>query len=126
MNKAQYIVLGVIGAVIVAAVVGAVLLFGGLSTPATTPDTTFTNTQPDSRPAITPGSTQTSTGRRDILKDPQTKADTNNKGHYFVGNSVDSASSAPPNVPYVIEYIAATDFFNIALMQEPLGSSRTQ
>jgi hypothetical protein len=126
MNKVQYIVLAAIVALIVLVVMGSMYIFGAHSTPSLPVDTAQ-NSFPDSRPAVTPGEqTAPSTARKDILQDPETKADTNNKGHYFVGNSVDPTSSAPPNVPYVIEYIAATDFFSIALMQEPIGAARTQ
>ncbi|MES2202858.1 MAG: hypothetical protein V4474_00815 [Patescibacteria group bacterium] len=125
MNKTQYIVLGLIVAVLIAAVVVVMFIFGGLGAPAAAPaDTTSQNGLPDSRPAINPD-TGTSL-RKDILKDPQTKEDSNNKGHYFVGNYINPAVNTSPTVPYVIEYIAATDYFNIALMQEPLGSARMQ
>lgn len=59
-----------------------------------------------------------------IKKDPALKEDTVNRGYYYFNMQTASTSSANP--PYVIEYIDSTQYFNIALMQEPIGQARQQ
>ena len=54
----------------------------------------------------------------DFLAQPETKEDPANKGYYFLGNQPEVSN------PYTIEYIAATDYFNISLLQEPIRQSR--
>ena len=51
-------------------------------------------------------------------------------GYYYLGyhaplsNVPDTTATAHP--PYVIEYVSQTQYFNISLLQEPLGAARTQ
>jgi hypothetical protein len=66
---------------------------------------------------------------RDPRKDPSTKEDPLNAGQYYMGYHQPEGVSDPTateNPPYVINYIAATQFFNIAILQEPIGQSRKQ
>lgn len=64
------------------------------------------------------GSIQT----KDFLKDSGIVQDPANEGYYFLGNHfIEGATEYPP---YVIEYIEATNFFNIGLFQEPIARSR--
>ena len=125
MSKIQYIALGAIGVVILLTVVGFVYIFGGLAPSSPSQNTDGQSPFPNTRPAINSSPQGISaSSRKDILKDPDTKADPNNPGHYFVGNYIDSTIDAPPTVPYAIEYIAASDYFSVALLKEPLSSSR--
>ncbi len=57
----------------------------------------------------------------DFLKDPTTVKDTFNPGYYYIGTP-DSTTTGNP--PYTITYIEATQYFNIALLQEPIGAAR--
>ncbi len=52
-----------------------------------------------------------------FLDDPETVADPNNSGYYNMGYSVGTS-------PYLITYIASTQYFNIVLLQEPIGQTR--
>ena len=55
---------------------------------------------------------------KNFLADPGTKEYYTD--YYYLGNQ----PTAP--APYVIEYIASTHFFNISLLQEPIGQARAQ
>jgi hypothetical protein len=62
-----------------------------------------------------------------FLQDSDTKADSNNPGQYFLGNSIDPTNpSASATPPYVIEYISSTQYFNIAILQEPISAGRKE
>ena len=63
-----------------------------------------------------------------ILNDPNTIADPTNQGYYYVGyhpafGATSTTTTAGP-VPYLIEYISATSYFNIEILQEPIGATR--
>lgn len=62
----------------------------------------------------------------DILKDPETIADPVNQGYYYLGYhpAFDANSTQTNSVPYMIEYISNTNYFNIELLQEPIGTTR--
>lgn len=134
MTRTAYWILG-IGVVVFAAVVGGTILLNKKTTPSPS-----TSTEP-SQTGYTGGlypvtvtvapvnsstqeATTTTLGVREFLKDPETKSDPNNPGHYFLGNYIDPTIDQPPGVPYVIEYIEKTKYFSIALLQEPIGSAR--
>ncbi len=53
-----------------------------------------------------------------LLTRPDTKEDEVNPGYYYVGNQPGQ------EVPYLVEYLKETDYFNIVLLQEPLRESR--
>lgn len=55
---------------------------------------------------------------KNFLASPETKADSVNTGYYYLGYS------ASESAPYLIQYIAATNYFNIELLREPLGATR--
>lgn len=59
-----------------------------------------------------------------ILQDPALKEDPYNKGHYYLGNYWDPSVPNAPVPQFTIEYIAGTQFFNIALLQEPIKTAR--
>ena len=65
---------------------------------------------------------------KDFLKNPTTVKDPINAGYYYLGyhaNEGVSDSTATSNPPYIIEYISATKYFNIALLKEPIGTTRS-
>jgi len=55
-----------------------------------------------------------------FLNSPDTVADAVNPGYYGLNYSMPTATSSP----YLITYIASTHYFNIELLQEPLGQVR--
>lgn len=63
---------------------------------------------------------------KDFLSGPDTSADANNPGNYYIGNSIDPGSPDAPSVPYVISYVSASSFFSITILQEPIDSVRAQ
>ncbi len=71
-------------------------------------------------------STNTATQSGDILSNPDTYTDPVNKGTYYLGYHMSDASAAATseNPPYVISYMPATHYFNIVLLQEPIGEVR--
>jgi len=73
--------------------------------------------------AIGGGTIQTS----NFINDPTTAKDPNNQGYYYLGYHPYEGVSDPTaieNPPYLIVYISATQYFNIALLQEPIGPVR--
>ena len=62
-----------------------------------------------------------------FLKNPTTVKDPINSGYYYLGyheNEGVTDSTATNNPPYIITYFNATQYFNIALLQEPIGTAR--
>lgn len=64
---------------------------------------------------------------RDFLHAPIT-VESQNHGYYYLGYHTASAgvvdTTATSSPPYLIEYIAATQYFNIGLLSEPIGTTR--
>ncbi len=54
---------------------------------------------------------------KDFLNDPETRKDPINTGYYYLGPYDGS-------LPYSIEYIASSQYFNISLLQQPIGPAR--
>ena len=66
---------------------------------------------------------------RDFLSDPMTVKDPINPGYYYLGYHMYEGvpdATATDNPPYVIEYISMTYYFNVALLQEPIGTTRAE
>lgn len=65
----------------------------------------------------------------DFMKDPATVKDSSNTGYYYLGyhtsQGVDD-TTATDNPPYLITYISATKYFNITILQEPIGPVREE
>lgn len=62
-----------------------------------------------------------------LLDDPDTHADPYNDGLYYLGNRFPAFEGPTTTAPaYVIVFDAAGQTFNISLLQEPIGQSRTQ
>jgi hypothetical protein len=63
-----------------------------------------------------------------VMEDPDLAKDPLNPGYYYLGYHTNQGSSTDPTAtttpPYIIEYIASTHYFNIALLQEPIGMTR--
>jgi hypothetical protein len=73
--------------------------------------------------------TNATTPTKDFLKDPATVKDPINPGYYYLGYHVNEGVPDPTATntpPYIIEYISATQYFNIALLQEPIGTVRKE
>jgi hypothetical protein len=69
------------------------------------------------------GTTTTGISQNDFLRNPNVAEDVNNPGYYFVGYQPQEDQSIG-DTPYIITYIAETDYFLVTLAQEPLGSTR--
>lgn len=76
---------------------------------------------------IVAGASGESIQTSNFINDPATAKDPINSGYYYLGYHVNEGvpdATATDNPPYVIEYISATQYFNIALLQEPIGQVR--
>ncbi len=58
-----------------------------------------------------------------FIADKTTVTDPVNKGYYYLGYNTFNGET---NIPYMIQYIADTKYFNIELLQEPLGTIRVE
>jgi hypothetical protein len=67
-------------------------------------------------------STTGTIGAKDIMQDPDLVKDSVNAGLYHLGYHLTPSSTTTP--PYTIGYISSTHYFNISLLQEPIGSTR--
>jgi len=64
---------------------------------------------------------------KNFINDSTTTKDPINSGYYYLGYHIYegvSDSTVTDNPPYIITYISATQYFNIALLQEPIGTTR--
>lgn len=62
-----------------------------------------------------------------FINDPATVKDPINSSYYYLGYHVSESVPDPTandNPPYTITYISETQYFNIALLQEPIGTVR--
>lgn len=79
-------------------------------------------------PAPSQTTTSGSIATNNILQDKDLAKDPMNPGYYFLGyhpsqgTTTDATTTAAPT--YFIEYIDATQYFNIALLAEPIGPTR--
>ena len=134
MNKTTILVGGII-------VVGAFLWFafwvagsGTQTTSIVAPSTGFPIASSTSQTSTITVSALTSQGgtpiqATDFLTDPTTAKDPINAGYYYLGYHVNEGTPDPTandNPPYIITYISATHYFNIALLQEPIGPVRAE
>jgi len=84
-----------------------------------------TTSAPASQATTSVGTVQTDT----VIQDPATVKDPINPGYYYLGYHTSVGASDPTatnNPPYIITYISATEYFNIALLQEPIGPVRLE
>lgn len=68
-------------------------------------------------------------GVKNFLSDPVTVADQIIKGYYYLGYHTAEGlndATATDTPPYVISYAADTQYFNIALLREPIGAVRKE
>lgn len=61
---------------------------------------------------------------KDIRRDPDLVKDPLNPGFYSLGYNLYGQRTSDP--PYVIEYIDTTQYFNISLLQQPIGRFRKE
>ena len=126
MSKIWYWTAGAVG-------VATLLMLWWLWPKSSAPGTpgSFGNNLPQDIP-YTPYATSTpvATQPKDFLADPATVQDPLNKGYYYLGYHVAhegvSDPTATPDPPYIIEYIAQTQYFNIALLKEPIKTTREE
>lgn len=91
-------------------------IVGPTPVPASNAGVTTVPTQKLSLPAADGGTITVD----NFLNSPDTAADPVNQGYYSLNYSIPAATSSP----YLITYIASTHYFNIELLQEPLGQTR--
>lgn len=60
---------------------------------------------------------------RNFLNDEDTREDPVNPGYFYAGYQT-YGNTATQNPPYLVEYIAATQYFNITITQEPISTNR--
>jgi len=97
--------------------------------PAVTPTPAATPTTPVNHTISIATSNGSTIAVNDFSQDPDLSADQSNPGYYYLGYHYGDTSTDPKasdSPPYVIEYINATQYFNIALMQEPIKTTREQ
>ncbi len=66
---------------------------------------------------------------QDFTKDPLTVEDPVNTGQYYLGYHFTEGvpdSTATDSPPYVIDYIASDQFFNVVLYKEPIAKTRQE
>lgn len=62
-----------------------------------------------------------------FMADPATVKDPINPGYYYLGyhqNEGVADPTATANPPYIIMYLSTSQYFNISLLQEPIGDTR--
>jgi hypothetical protein len=134
MNKT---IIATVGAVIVIGVIAVTYWFAGSANTQTatvtipsTPQVAFSSTgQYATTTAPVAGVSSGGIKTLDFINDPTTVKDPINPGYYYLGYHVASGVSDPTatdNPPYIIAYISATKYFNIALLQEPIGPVRME
>ncbi len=122
MKKILYIIIPIILLVFVL-----IMVFFALNHTSSTPTPSTTSVFPSSGVATSStsitvtASNGTSIQTKDFLADPATAPDPVNNGYYYLGYNNFGGQT---DVPYMIEYISSTKYFNIELLQEPLGSNR--
>jgi hypothetical protein len=95
----------------------------------TIPTTTGTTTTASANTLSLAASSGTVVIVQNFLQNPNTVADTSNQGYYYLGYHLPMGpddTTADISAPYVIEYIAAANYFNISLLQEPIGEARQE
>lgn len=122
MTKPKLILI-CIGVLVVALLVATLLILNSGRAGEDTSDATFGNGEPVSPPPPPSLSITTYSGdtvaTRNFLDDPSVTEDSVNPGYYYLGNQPQGTST-----PYLIEYIKETDYFNIELLEEPIGETR--
>lgn len=131
MNKTTLFI--IIGTVFVGGLLALAFFLPGSSTPAATTTPSGQNPGLPAAPAVTtvtPKADEVAPVQADaIITDPATTKDPINSGYYYLGYHVSEGvpdSTATVNPPYIITYISATHYFNIALLQEPIGPVRIE
>ena len=149
MNKAWYIFLILTAVlVVVFAFEGFRILFTSRVTPSQTtePQVTYTSGNQSNTTTVTPTQTTTSTTPtgdtltlqsvfgnsitvKDFKNDPAIVKDPVNPGYYYFGYHVNEGvpdPTATTSPPYIIQYIDRTQYFNISILQSPIGAVRNE
>jgi hypothetical protein len=131
MNKTLVISIGAI--IVIGLIALAFWLMGGSQSSPNNPSNgqiTLPISNSTGQTTNTTPSTGTSGGTikaKDFLNDPATVKDPINPGYYYLGYHVNEGvpdSTATDSPPYIVEYISSTQYFDIALLQEPIGTTR--
>jgi hypothetical protein len=141
MNKFGYIAVLIIAVVaVVSAFIGFKILFTPKASPTqtTTPVVTYTGSNQSNTTTVTPtqtGNTLTikstygnNIAVKDFKNDPAVVKDPVNSGYYYFGYHVNEGvpdPTATTSPPYVIQYIDRTQYFNISILQTPIGAVRS-
>lgn len=134
MNKTTVLIGGII---VVSALLGLAFWVAGSSAKTTStvaPSTGFpiaSSTPQENTVAVTTPTLQGGIPIQatDFINDPTTAKDPINTGYYYLGYHVNEGvpdPTATANPPYIITYISTTHYFNIALLQEPIGPIRLE
>lgn len=133
MNKT--ILIGAVAIIVIGLGVFLFQSFGSTTTqmtvnnPATLPVAVTSNGQ-FTIATTTPGSVASgSIQTTDFINDPAMVKDPINLGYYYLGYHMPEGIADPTattNPPYIISYISATNYFNISLLQEPIGPVRIE
>jgi hypothetical protein len=125
MNSTRLILIGIGIALFLAIGIAATILLGGSDEPDPGP----TSFPMGSDTPIKQGENVTVYGEggesfsvRNFAHDGSTKEDPLNDGYYLIGQG----DSVVRDFSFDITYIAQTSFFNVSLMQEPLGAARAK
>jgi|SRR3989338_5452249 len=103
---------------------------GSTTAPASAPTTTgYTNTSDTTNVAPSDGTSLQTTDTisvggiqvKDFKADPNTVADKNNTGYYYLDGY---QTAKNPRVPYTIFYVDSDQSFTVSLMQEPIADTR--
>lgn len=100
---------------------------GSQNKPATDPTGSGSTSVSPATPIELATSNNTNILVKDFLTSRETAKDPMNPGIYYLGNHIYQGvkeGTATNDPPYIIEYIEATDYFNIVLYKEPLGATR--
>jgi hypothetical protein len=120
-----------IGAIVIIGFIVLVYWLLNSAPPATSPAANQNIGLPSAGQNATATSSLTQAGVQTLnfVNDPTTVKDPINPGYYYLGYHVNEGISDPTatdNPPYIITYISATHYFNITLLQEPIGTVREE
>lgn len=121
MKNIPYIILSIITVILLVLLYQRI--FGG-STASPEPAAGVADTGVIGQQQITTVPTDDSSSLPSFIDGPLTHPIPNNPGQYQLGNYIDPASPSAPDSSYMVEYVAATNYFTISLLREPLAQSR--
>ena len=137
MNKSHFVFIGILFIVGGFVLTVLFLLFGSRTKPPSVNEGTphFGSSTATNLPPVIKGdnrgksiSITTADGGRlqtkDFKNDPAMTRDRINAGRYYLGFNL--TNDPTEKAPYLIGYVETGDFFNVVLLQEPIGQSRKE